>query len=207
MWGLRTSDQVFFDAFKQLAGYTSNAAELLIEACEHPENAAEYAEKIARVEHDGDHVVHETMNRLRETWITPFDRTDIRTLVSKLDDVLDLIHAASARLVLFELHERSEDKVAMARKLAEGTHAIQKAMSLLQGMKRADEIVACVRELTHIEKEGDALFRAAIAKLYKPGNDPLDVMKRREVFDELEFAIDRCADVADAIGGVVLEYS
>lgn len=207
MWGMRNSDQLFFDAFKRLAGFTAQAADILIEACEKPEKAAEYAEKIERLEHDGDQVVHETMNRLRETWITPFDRSDIRTLISKTDDVLDLIHAASARLVLFELHERNEDKVALARKLAEGTRAIQRAMELLHDMKRSEEIVACVRELVHIEKEGDKLFRAAIAKLYKAGNDPLEVMKRREVFDELEFALDRCADVADAIGGVVLEYS
>src|SRR5512133_3517488 len=103
MFGIKTSDQAFFDAMAKHADTTARAAKILVEQFENMDKAQMYADRIEGLEHDGDRIVHETMNRLRETWITPFDRSDIRTMVSKTDDVLDLIHAASTRVVLFEL--------------------------------------------------------------------------------------------------------
>ena len=210
MFGIKSSDQAFFEALSRHADTTARAAKLLVEQFETMDKAQQFADRIVTLEHDGDRIVHDTMNRLRETWITPFDRTDIKTLVTRLDDVLDLIHAAAQRVVLFELNEikgPSGDAEALARVLLRGCETLSTAMGMLNNLKRSTEIVRLTEEITKIENEGDELFRKSIAKLYKPGRDPVEIMKWREVFDDLEFALDRCEDVADAIGGVVLEYS
>jgi predicted phosphate transport protein (TIGR00153 family) len=207
MFGIKTSDQAFFDAMAKHADTTARAAKILVEQFENMDKAQMYADRIEGLEHDGDRIVHETMNRLRETWITPFDRTDIRTMVSKTDDVLDLIHTASMRVVLFELKGPAEDALALARNLLEACEVASRAVAMLNNLKRSEEILRLTAEINRIENQGDDIFRKSIAKLYKPGRDPVDIMKWREVLDDLEFAMDRCEDVADAIGGVVLEYS
>jgi uncharacterized protein len=207
MFGIKTSDQAFFDAMAKHADTTARAAKILVEQFENMDKAQLYADRIDGLEHDGDRIVHETMNRLRETWITPFDRADIRTLVSKTDDVLDLIHTASTRVVLFELQGPADDSLALARNLQEGCEVASRAVAMLSNMKRSEEILRLTTEINRIENKGDDLFRKSLAKLYKPGKDPVEIMKWREVLDALEFAMDRCEDVADAISGVVLEYS
>jgi len=207
MFGIKTSDQAFFEALARHADTTARAAEILVELFDNMDKAQQYADRIHGLEHDGDRIVQETMNRLRETWITPFDRTDIRTLVTRIDDVLDLIHASSERVVLFELKDGADDAKALARILLKGCETVSKAMAMLSNLKRAADIVHHCEEINRIENEGDEVFRQAIAKLYKAGRDPVEIMKWREVLDALEFAMDRCEDVADAIGGVVLEYS
>jgi hypothetical protein len=207
MFGIKTSDQAFFEAMAKHADTTTRAAKLLVEQFENMDKAQQYADRIEGLEHDGDRIVHETMTRLRETWITPFDRHDIRTLVSKTDDVLDLIHTASMRVVLFELKGPADDAVALARNLLAACETASTAMGMLNNMKRSEEIMRLTAEINRIENAGDDLFRQSIAKLYKPGKDPVEIMKWREVLDDIEFAMDRCEDVADAIGGVVLEYS
>jgi hypothetical protein len=209
MFGIKTSDQAFFEALARHADTTARAAKMLVEQFENIDKSQQYVDRIDGLEHDGDRIVHETMNRLRETWITPFDRNDIRTLVTRLDDVLDLIHAASQRVLLFELGPGpgAEDAVAMSRNLLEAVETASGAMAMLSNLKRSEEIMRRCEEVNRIENSGDQLFRKAIAKLYKSSKDPLEIMKWREVLDALEFAMDRCEDVADAIGGVVLEYS
>ncbi len=101
MWGPKAVDQDFFAAFSRHAAVTAHAATLLVELFEHPDRD-HLAVEIERDEHEGDKILHDLVRALRATWITPFDRHDIQTLISRQDDVLDLIHAGSKRVALFE---------------------------------------------------------------------------------------------------------
>ncbi len=207
MWGVTQSDNKFFDAFKQHSAASLQAAELLVELFTYPDRADNLAEQIVQLEHKGDSIVHETMSALRATWITPFDRADIHTLISTLDDVLDLIHATSERMVLFEIRTCAAEWGPLAARILEACTVISQAVSLLNNMKRSEEILKLCVRIAEIENEGDVLYRPAIAALYKGGSGPLEVMKWREIYDNLERTLDMAADVADAIGGVVLEYA
>ncbi len=206
MWGPKTSDRDFFDAFSRHAAATSRAAALLIELLEHPDRD-EISVQIEREEHEGDKILHDVIHTLRGTWITPFDRGDIQTLISNQDDVLDLIHATSKRVMLFELHAVPSDALALAQYILRAADLIKRAVDLLKDLKRSEEILKICETLNEIENDGDEVFRRTLVKLYKKGNDPLDVLKWREIYDNLETALDRAEDVANQIESLVLEYS
>ena len=206
MWGFKSSDGDFFSAFSQHAAATARAAQLLVELFEHPEREP-LAVEIERAEHEGDKIVHAVIHALRGTWITPFDRQDIQNLISRQDDMLDLIHASSKRIALFEIQAASDEALALARYILKASETVKQAVNMLSDLKHPEEILKLCEILNEIENDGDEVFRRSLAKLYKKGNDPLEVMKWREIYENLETALDRGEDVANQIESLVLEYS
>lgn len=207
MFGQSKSDLRFFDAFTQHARHTLEAAKLVAALFEELDDAKDLARAVSEAEHAGDTLTHDTIKRLHETWITPFDRADIRALISRMDDVLDLTEAVSERVVLFEIAETKPGAKEIAAVLVKCCEKILRACELLGSMKNARELLELCVEIGKLENEADSIYRRSIAELYAPGNDPLMVMKWRDVFDSLESATDRCTDVANVIEGVVLEYA
>lgn len=206
MWGPKTVDREFYAAFSGHAAKTARAAELLVALFEQPDRA-DLPVQIETEEHEGDKILHDVVRALRATWITPFDRMDIQNLISKLDDVLDLIHATAKRVQLFDIRSAPPEALAMAQTLLRATEMTHRAIGLLNDLKQAEEILKLCEGLNEIENDGDEMYRQVLGKLYKSGNDPLEVMKWREIYDHLELALDRCEDVADQLGALVLEYS
>jgi hypothetical protein len=190
-----------------VAERAEQAAALLQEMARDTSKIQGHAKRIKELEHGADDVVKSVMHTLRATWITPFDRTDIHELISRLDDVIDVIHAISERFLLFELKASPEHVCEFTRLIQSSCVQSREAVALLGNMKRSDEMLKRVEEMDHIESEGDALFRRAVAELYNNGGDPLTVMKWREMYDKLENVLDLLSDVGDAIEGVVLEYA
>jgi uncharacterized protein len=207
MFGKSKTDELFFDGFLRHGRSTLEAAKLIRSLFEELGNARDIARAVSEAEHAGDQVTHETMKRLHETWITPFDRSDIHSLISRMDDILDLLEAVSERVVLFEIVTARPHAAELAELLVKCCERVLRATELLPNLKQSKELLAICVEIGKLENEADALYRQAIAALFKPGNDPLDVMKWREIYDALETATDRCADVANVIEGVVLEYA
>ena len=207
MFGKTKSDQRFFDAFTKHAQHTLEAAKHVAALFKELDNAKDLARAVSEAEHAGDTLTHETIKHLHETWITPFDRADIHTLISRMDDVLDLTEAVSERVVLFEITDIKPGAQEIADVLVKCAEKILRACELLSSMKNAHELLELCVGIGKLENEADSIYRRSIAELFKPGNDPLAVMKWRDVFDSLETATDRCADVANVIEGVVLEYA
>lgn len=206
MWGVKTSDRDFFSAFTQHAAATARAAELLVELFEHLDREP-LTVQIEREEHGGDKIVHGVVRALRATWITPFDRHDIQTLISRQDDMLDLIHASAKRVILFEIQVAPEEALALARYILKAAKTAEQAVNLLSDLKRSEEILKLCEVLNEIENDGDEVFRRSLAKLYRKGTDPLEAMKWREIYENLETALDRGEDIANQIESIVLEYS
>lgn len=219
MFGTARKDAAFFDAFSAHADKTVEAARLLVQIMDRltaqPDAArnddgdlASLATRIKECETAGDTITHQTMKRLRENWITPLDRSDIHDIISRLDDVLDAIEEAAERIVLFEVTTAPLEAHELSELLVQSSTAVSKAVGLLRDLKRAAEVRQVCVEINELENVADQIHRRAIAALFKRenGNDPLIVMKWRDIFDSLETAADRCEDVADVIEGVVLEY-
>jgi uncharacterized protein len=165
------------------------------------------ADAIKTAETKGDTITHETMKSLHANWITPLDRNDIHQLISRMDDVLDFIEAAAERIVLFEVRSAPPEAREVAGILLRSCEALATAVGLLVTMKNAPTILELCVEVNRLENMADAVHRKAIAALFQPGNDPLMVMKWRDILDSMESAADRCEDVANIIEGVVLEYA
>jgi predicted phosphate transport protein (TIGR00153 family) len=207
MFRLNTADP-FFSAFSAHAKVTVRAAGLLRQLFESPAEIAEIKEQITLAEHEGDEITRATVTRLRSQWITPLDRPDIHTLATRLDDVLDVIESIAERMQLFDIRESSELASEAARVLESSVRAMSKAVDLLpEARGRAQEIIELCAQINRLESEADALYRTAIAALFKSGGDALHVMKWRDIFEQLEAATDLCEDVANALEGVVMEYT
>jgi predicted phosphate transport protein (TIGR00153 family) len=208
MFRLSKANDPFFSAFSAHAKVTLRAAGLLRQLFENPARVAEIKAQITLAEHEGDELTRATITRLRSQWITPLDRPDIHTLATRLDDVLDVIESIAERIQLFDIRETSQVASEAARVLESGVAAMSKAIDLLpEARKRTQEIIALCVEISVLESEADALYRTAIANLFKSGGDALNVMKWRDIFEQLEAATDLCEDVANALEGVVLEYT
>ena len=208
MFGPKTKGDVFFSAFAEHASRSVEAAKLLLEMLEHLDRKETLALDIGEKEAAGDRLTHETVKHLHETWITPLDRVDIHGLISRLDDVLDLIEAVAERLVLFEITSGRAPAVDLVRVLLKSCEHVQRAMQLFpQLSSKGKELLDICVEINRLENEADHIYRRALAELFHNGKDPIDVMKWRDVFDNLEEATDRCEDVANIVEGVVLEYA
>jgi predicted phosphate transport protein (TIGR00153 family) len=222
-------DAAFFDAFSRHAQRSVEAARMLVEmmgrlevgnggaaeAYRAPEEADTPVDEVARqlyvkikdAETSADSITHETIKRLHENWITPFDRDDIHSLITRMDDVLDLIEAAAERIILYHVVVAPPEAVELSTLLVESCNTLAKAVGLLNTMSRAPELLELCVEVNRLENAADSVHRRAMADLFKPGNDPLMVMKWRDILDGLESATDRCEDVANVLEGVVLEYA
>jgi predicted phosphate transport protein (TIGR00153 family) len=204
----RRKDKEFFGAFTEHANKSVEAASLLMRMFERIGDKERIALEIGEKESAGDRITHETVKRLHETWITPLDRFDIHGLISKLDDVLDLIEAVAERVVLFEIKEVRPGAIELSRVLLKACEDVQRAVTLLPNLAaKSRELLDICVEINRLENEADGLYRRAIADLFKTAGDPIEVMKWRDVFDNLEAATDRCEDVANIVEGVVLEYA
>jgi predicted phosphate transport protein (TIGR00153 family) len=197
----------FFDLFEQHADRTREAASLLAAMLRGNVDGARQAERVKKVEHEGDEITHAVIERLHQTFITPIDRGDIHELISRMDDVLDLIEASSERIWLYEIRSVEPDAVSLADVLEKAVEEMGAAIRGLRDLKDRPRLLAHCTEVNRLENEGDALLRRAVAHLFKEGADPIHVIKWKEIYDYLENAIDRCEDVANVIEGVALEYA
>jgi uncharacterized protein len=202
-----TRDAVFWNAFSAMTQKTVAAAEHLVQMLEAPSEAAVLAEKIKDLEHEADHITHEVVMALHQTWITPLDRDEIHLLITSLDDVLDYIDSAGDKVALYEITETRSEAIELAKCLRQAVSDIQSAIAQLQKIKDPTPLLELCRAVNKHEHDADAIFRRGIARLFRERPDPLEVMKWRDIMDALESATDRAEDVANVIEGIVLEHA
>ncbi|WP_437603267.1 DUF47 family protein [Sorangium sp. So ce590] len=202
-----TRDAVFFDALANHAQRSVAASELLLEMLDRPADAPTLAKRISDLEDEGDRITHGCLAALHQTWITPLDREEIHALITRLDDVLDCIDAASMRLVLFEVGDTLPEARQLAQAVVDSCTVTSSAVQSLRDLKRQPHLLELCVEINKLENTADGHYRTALAALFKKGNDPLLVMKWRDIYDLLESATDRCEDVANIIEGIVLEHA
>jgi len=205
--GSSKSDRSFYEAFGQHAARIVEAGKLVAQILREPQRSPEISKAVKTAEEAGDKITHETIARLHKTWITPIDRADIHSLISALDDVLDLIEAVSERVALYEVKSLPDFVVKVGEVLEQATQAVNKAVLLLPQVKQPKEMLDLCIEINRLENEADKSYRHALATMFNGSYDAIEVMKWRDIIDNLEAATDRCEDVANILEGIVLEYS
>ncbi|HSN90266.1 MAG TPA: DUF47 family protein [Anaeromyxobacteraceae bacterium] len=198
----------FFGDFEAQAAATVEGARLLRDLLEDFTDVQRKCQAIKEVEHRGDDITHRAFARLHTQFITPFDRAEIHRLLSRIDDVLDLADAAAERLGLYGIEQVLPEARELAVVFLAQTQKMEEAVRGLRNLKRNTRMIldAC-KEMNVLENQADTLTRRTMAKLFTKGNDPLEVMKWKEIIDLIEDATDRAEDVANVIEGVVLEHA
>lgn len=196
----------FFGMFEKAALNLNRGAKLLVEMMEDINSSEAKAKVIWDVEQEGDMLTHEVMRRLNKTFLTPVDREDIHALVSRLDDVLDLIWASADRATLFKLKESTPEVVDLSKTLYETTGIITKAVTCLKDKKYSYIQEYCI-EINRLENVADKIYRDALVKIFNDLSDPILVIKWKDVYEHLENATDTCEDVANILEGIVLKHA
>jgi predicted phosphate transport protein (TIGR00153 family) len=197
----------FFALFSQHAQLCVDGARLLAELLIAPADAKDRYERIHAVEHEADRVCQQTMETLHTTFITPIERSDIHELSSRLDDIMDHIEATAQRVWLYEIEKPTAEVLEMGQNLVRATEALKAAVDGLGGRLDPDHLRALCTAVKAFEKENDRVLRRATARLFKEESDARALIKWKEIYEDVERAVDRCEDVANVIEGVVLENS
>jgi hypothetical protein len=196
----------FFDMIEKQSKNVLVGIDALVDMLEHYENIDKKREKIKKIENDGDKMVHDIFAELNKTFITPIDREDISKLTSSLDDILDNLEAVAEHLVLYDIKKPPIYMLEFAKTLQKTTINMHEGIALLRNFKNAKKIKDFCREVNTLENEGDSLLRKATAELFN-GKNPIEIIKTKELYEDIEAAIDRCEDVADVIGDILVKYS
>ena len=195
-------DEKFYAMFCQQAENIHDAAKKLVELFEEFADVEKRAMEIKFVEHKGDQLTHELMMKLNKTFITPFDREDIHSLGSALDDVLDLMDAVASRVVLYKISEVTPGARQLTKVILHGTEILLKAVSQLHD---PHDILDYCEQLQQLEEEADRIKGECVGGLFQDSRDPFEVIKWKELYEVLEAATDKIEDVADVLETVVLK--
>lgn len=196
-------DEKFFDLFDEQARLITKAAALLHELFKDLGRVEEWAAAIKQVEHEGDNVIREVVTRLNRSFVTPLDREDILLLSSRLDNIIDRIDGTSRRAAQFRITDTREEASRLAELLEEATEHVGKAV---KGMRSTKALEQHNRRVKELEEEGDGVYHAAMGRLFSGSPDPLEVIKWKELFDNLEDGLDRCDDVSNALKAISLKH-
>lgn len=195
-------EESFFELFELMARKVQQGAEELLDLLKNYTDLERKTARVIDIEHEGDEITHEVMRRLNTTFVTPFDREDIHRLASSLDDVLDHIEAAAEYLQLHKIDQPLSQMVSLAETLAEAARATAQAIPGLRTMKGLNGYWV---EINRLENEGDRFYRRTIAELFSGEFKAMDVLKWKDIIEEIESAIDRLEDVANTMENIALK--
>lgn len=198
----------FFDLFNQHAERIVEGAELLVQLMQHYDDPAQRQrglEEIDRVETSADRITHETVSLLHRTFITPFDREDIHTLISRMDDILDLTQDVAESVMLYDIQSVTPEAMQLASLSQMCCERVRSAVAMLDNMDNAEAILKLCAEIDQLESDADRVMRSAMSKLFRDESDVRQVIKMKAIYELLESLTDKCEDVANLLEGVVLE--
>lgn len=201
-----SSDKGFYELFEKVGQNSVHTAELFLEMLKNFELRKDFVAKIHANEHTGDQLTHDTITKLDQTFITPFDREDIHSLIREADDVVDRLDSAAKRMLLYGVTSPNEDILKQAEIAVQITRCLNKAMEKLRNVKQQAELNAILIEIHDWENRGDEHAQGALARLFET-NDPMHVLKWKELYELVEKAIDACDTVANTIRSIMVKNS
>ncbi len=194
----------FFDLFDRAAANVEAGAKELVALVGDLGGAPARVERIQGLEHTGDDITHEILALLHTTFVTPIDRHDIHHLASSLDDVLDSQEAVADLLLLHGIREPIPQFRQQVDVLARATEAVRAAVRDLRTFRR---LAPAIAEIKRQEREGDWVYRRAVATLYSGDYKAMEVLIWKDLLEEAETALDRCEDIANTIESVSVKHA
>lgn len=198
-------EEKFFDLLEAHIEHSVEAARVLNEGVRSdPQNLAQVAGEIKRIEYEGDRITHQLFTRLNQTFVTPLDPEDLHGLGSALDNVLDMIEDAAFRISAYKINPVPDGVVELTGIIFECCKGLQSAVTRLKSHQPIlDECI----EINRLENTADELVRKLIADLFDRETDAVRLLKHKEIFETLEAATDCCEDVADILQTIVVKNS
>jgi len=197
----------FFDFFNKEVDYVVQAAKLFNEIVKKGEVDQETREKMRTIEHEGDKIAYQIIDHLNKTFITPFDREDIHALAKKLDDVNDMLNTIVSRLRIYKIKNVDEILIEFGKLIEESVNSLACAINHLNNMKNANIILSSCLNMNRLESEADKLRDRALEDLLSKEKDPIEVIKRKEIYQDAETVLDICKATAHVIESILVKQA
>ena len=207
MFRLIPKEEKFFEMLQKASDNLSATAAEFKTLLENYSELGRRVKKLKDLEHEGDILTHEIMDKLNRTFVTPIDREDIHALASGIDDVLDLIDETAALMRLYHIQKPTPALFQQTECLIKAVEELGKAIKSLKDLKNPRRLLDYCIEVNRLENEGDELLGETLAALFEGNSDALEVIKLKEIYEHLEQAIDKCEDLAVVIEGIVVKHA
>lgn len=208
MFNFANKDNEFFDLFVESARYFYQGALMMDEVMLDYSKASDKVKEIIDLEHAADAVNDKIIDKLNLTFITPIDREDIYALANGLDDGVDNLQGTLQRVVMYRTGDALPGAVSLTKLIIEATEEIIGAFSLLKNIKKNQvQILEATHKIENLESEGDRIYRHEVAFLFDQATDPIELIKWKDILENLEDTLDHCEKISDMIRGVVMKYA
>ena len=197
-------DEKYFERFTEMAQRIHESAKILDQFFDKAAPVSTVADQIKRLEHECDEISHDILRGIDRTFITPIDREDIHRLAVRLDDVIDLIDGTVRRLSVFNISEPTPAGRKLSAIIVQATGEMVEAVGALRKQKGVIDHCICIKKF---ENEGDIVYQEAIGSLFREPISPIEVIKWKDVYENMEECIDHCETVAHVLESVVLKHS
>ena len=197
-------DEEFYPLFCQAADNLAEAARRLAAVLDDLDSAAERQRAVAECEHKGDEIMQAVVHRLNSSFVTPFDREDIHALAMQIDDVVDDIQSAAELLVLHAV----EEPLPEMKELVDILILIsERAAALMTKLPRLRDTQQEISDIDRLESEADRVYRRLVARLFSGEFKAMDVLKLKDVVEEIEKSVNGVENVADIVESIVLKHA
>jgi len=202
-------DRIFYSLFESVADTVNKMAYSLQEMVYEPDEdkRAGILGQIENMEHKNDDLTHTIYTELGRNFITPFDREDVHQLATALDDIADYIYASAKKINFYKINPNDTGIHKMTEMILQGSNEVKKAVYGLRDMKNLREMTEALVKVNSIENQADDVFDMSIEMLFNNENDFKEVIKKREIYQVLEIATDKCEDAANVIESIIIKYA
>ncbi|MBI3284954.1 MAG: DUF47 domain-containing protein [Burkholderiales bacterium] len=202
---LMPTEGKFFELFNQHAELCVKGSKEMVALMTNFDDLENRVHAIEGIEKQADTVTYNTIELLHKTFITPLDRDDIHKLITRMDDILDLLEDAAQTISLYDIREITPEAKRLAELCLSCSERVMAAVALLHNMKNSRQILSICEEIDRFESDADHVMRAAMSKLFRDEPDVRNLIKLKAIYEILETVTDRCEDVANIIEGIIVE--
>ena len=202
---LMPTEGKFFDLFNQHAALCVKGAQEMFCLMTNFDDLENRTHAVESIEKQADKITYQCVDLLHKTFITPLDRDDIHKLITRMDDILDMMEDAAQTISLYDLQAVTPEAKRLAELCLACCEKVQQAVSMLHNMDNAQKMVAICEEIDRLESDADHVMRAAMSKLFRDEPDVRNLIKMKAIYEILETVTDRCEDVANIIEGIIVE--
>lgn len=203
-------DRVFYSLFEEVTGNLKQMSEVFMRALKEPNRPERdrLLRSLEDLEHRNDEVTHRIFIELGRNFITPFDREDIHTLTTSLDDVADYMWGSAKRILNYQIDEIDETMQDFATIIDKCIAAIHGAIAELRDMKKIRAITDACVAINKLENDADDVFDKATVRLFSTHNlSAVELIKRKDLYQEMEIVTDKCEDAANVIESIIIKYA
>lgn len=207
MIGVKKKENEFYLLLEEFSGKIVKAGEAFYDLVSNYEDIENKVADVKTLETECDMQAHKILTALNASFITPFDREDIYSITKEMDDIVDSIEEVANRFIVFDVKKLKPESFAMATYIMQAIRELEVMFKHLPEAQKNSIVREQIIEVNRIENDGDILYRDALKKLFREEKDPIELIKWKHLYEQLETSLDSCENVANIVEGVIMKYA